>query len=109
MNFEHKTRSEFWNFSDEIQDKFIKKQLGTKLKDTFESGINIEAFWSQEANSILKLRDIAICYLTLLLSTYLFEHGFSTQLIIKNKHRDQFDITADLRLTLSIIEPKILK
>lgn len=84
-------------------------QHDSNLKDTFESGINLEDFWSQKAISWPKLRDIAIRYLTLFSSTYLCEQGFSALLIIKNKHRNRLDATADMRLALSSTEPRIQK
>ncbi|XP_046976463.1 SCAN domain-containing protein 3-like [Vanessa cardui] len=95
--------------SDEIQEEVIEMQHDTNLKDTFESGINLEDYWSQKAISFPKLRDIAIRYLTLFSSTYLCEQGFSTLLIIKNKHRNRLDATADMRLALSSTEPRIPK
>ncbi|KAK9884082.1 hypothetical protein WA026_005020 [Henosepilachna vigintioctopunctata] len=49
--------------SDEIQEGVIEMQHDTNLKDTFESGINLEDYWSQKAISFPKLRDIAIRHL----------------------------------------------
>lgn len=74
--------------------ELIEIQHDSNLKDTFESVINLEDFWSQKAISWSKLRDIAIRYLTLFSSTYLCEQGFSALLIIKNKHRNRLDATA---------------
>ncbi|KAK9876287.1 hypothetical protein WA026_012584 [Henosepilachna vigintioctopunctata] len=37
--------------SDEIQEEVIEMQHDTNLKDTFESGINLEDYWSQKAIS----------------------------------------------------------
>ena len=95
--------------SDEIQEEVIEMQHDTNLKDTFESGINLEEFWSQKEISFPNLRDIAIRYLTLFSSTYLCEQGFPTLLVIKNKHRNRLDATADMRLALSSTEPRIQK
>lgn len=95
--------------ADEIQEEVIELQHDTNLKDTFESGVNIEDFWTQKALSFPKVRDIAIRYLTLFSSTYLCEQGFSTLLIIKNKHRNRLDASADMRLAISNTEPRIQK
>lgn len=94
---------------DEIQEELIEMQHDSNLKDTFETGINLEDFWSQKAISFSKIREIAIRYLTLFSSTYLCEQGFSAHLIIKNKHRNRLDASADMRLALSNTEPRIQK
>lgn len=94
---------------DEIQEEVIEMQHDSNLKDTFETGINLEDFWSQKAISFPKIREIAIRYLTLFSSTYLCEQGFSALLIIKNKHRNRLDASADMRLALSSTEPRIQK
>lgn len=94
---------------DEIQEEVIEMQHESNLKDTFETGINLEDFWSQKAISFPKIREIAIRHLTLFSSTYLCEQGFSALLIIKNKHRNRLDASADMRLTLSNTEPRIQK
>lgn len=92
---------------DEIQEEVIEMQHDTNLKDSFESGISLEVFWCQKAISLPKLRDIALRYLTLFSTTYLCEQGFSALLVIKNKHRNRLDATADMRLALSSTEPRI--
>ncbi|KAJ8721019.1 hypothetical protein PYW08_006484 [Mythimna loreyi] len=95
--------------ADEIQEELIEMQHDTNLKDTFESGTTLKDYWCQKAVSFPKVRDIAIRYLTLFSTTYLCEQGFSTLLIIKNKHRNRLNAAADMRLALSSTEPRIQK
>jgi hypothetical protein len=92
---------------DEIQEELIEMQHDSNCKDTFEAGIKLEDFWSQKAISFPKIREIALRYLTLFSTTYLCEQGFSALLIIKNKHRNRLDASADMRLALSSTEPRI--
>jgi hypothetical protein len=74
---------------DEIQEELIEMQHDINCKDTFDTGIKLEDFWSQKAISFLKIREIALRYLTLFSTTYLCEQEFSALLIIKNKHRNR--------------------
>jgi hypothetical protein len=92
---------------DEIQEELIEMQHDINCKDTFDTGIKLEDFWSQKAISFLKIREIALRYLTLFSTTYLCEQGFSALLIIKNKHRNRLDASADMRLAWSSTEPRI--
>jgi hypothetical protein len=91
---------------DEIQEELIEKQHDINCKDTFDTGIKLEDFWSQKAISFLKIREIALRYLTLFSTTYLCEQEFSALLIIKNKHRNRLDASPDMRLALSSTEPR---
>jgi hypothetical protein len=92
---------------DEIQEELIEMQHDINCKDTFDTGIKLEDFWSQKAISFLKIREIALRYLTLFSTTYLCEQEFSALLIIKNKHRNRLDASPDMRLALSSTEPRI--
>jgi hypothetical protein len=91
---------------DEIQEELIEMQHDINCKDTFDTGIKLEDFWSQKAISFLKIREIALRYLTLFSTTYLCEQEFSALLIIKNKHRNRLDASPDMRLALSSTEPR---
>ena len=46
--------------SDEIQEEVTEMQHDSNLKDTFESGISLDNFWSQKGIYLPKLLGIAI-------------------------------------------------
>lgn len=87
---------------DDIQEELIELQNDNDLKDTFESGTNLEELWCRKAISYPNVREIALRYLVLFSTTYLCEQGFSTLLLIKNKQRNRLSFGSDLRLALTI-------
>ncbi|XP_050545844.1 protein ZBED8-like [Daktulosphaira vitifoliae] len=92
-----------------LQEAVIELQNDFDCKYMFDSGMNLEEFWCRRATLHIKLREIALRYLLVFLTTYLCEQGFSSLLVIKNKQRNRLYVSDDIRLAMSNIHPRIEK
>jgi len=75
----------------------------------FDSGINLEEFWCERATLHIQLREITLRYLLVFSITYSCEQGFPSLLVIKNKQRNRLDVSDDMHLAMSNINPRIKK
>lgn len=76
----------------------------------FDFGMNFEGFWCRRTTlRHIQRREIALRYLLVFSTTYLCEQGFSNLLVIRNKHRNRLDVSDDMRLAMSNIQPRIEK
>lgn len=62
----------------------------------FESN-SLKQFWCKREISYTKIQEIALCYLMLLSTTYLYAQEFSALPIIKNESKNRLKVSDDVR------------
>ena len=93
---------------DQIQDKYLDLRNDSSSRDLFDE-LSLNQFWCTMYKSYPKVALQAFKVLIPFASTYLCESGFSTLLQIKSKTRNKLNVGDDMRIALSITQPRIIK
>lgn len=90
----------------EVENEFLELRANTALKEKYGCQ-SVVAFWMEAAPLFPHLFDKAVDMLLPFATTYACEQAFSTLAYLKNKHRNRLNPAADMRLALSVTEPRI--
>ncbi|CAL9694137.1 unnamed protein product [Knipowitschia caucasica] len=88
------------------QDSLVELSCDSSLKLEFTQ-THLVRFWIRVFKEYPHLADKAIRFLMPFSTTYLCETGFSSLVALKTKYRNRLDVTSDLRLKLTTIQPNI--
>ncbi|CAL9700336.1 unnamed protein product [Knipowitschia caucasica] len=88
------------------QDSLVELSCDSSLKLEFTQ-THLVRFWILVFKEYPHLADKAIRFLMPFSTTYLCETGFSSLVALKTKYRNRLDVTSDLRLKLTTIQPNI--
>lgn len=90
------------------EDNLIELTSDRALKEEL-SNLTLPTFWSKMSKEYPKLSEKAIKRLLPFPSTYLCESAFSIMTSMKTKARNRLDVTTNLRVAISNIQPRFDK
>uniref|UniRef100_A0A8D8VGS6 Zinc finger BED domain-containing protein 5 n=1 Tax=Cacopsylla melanoneura TaxID=428564 RepID=A0A8D8VGS6_9HEMI len=91
----------------EDQESFIDLTCDSNMKDLFYNSSTLVEFWMKIQNAYPSLHKRALKALLPFVTTYLCESGFSQMLYLKNKYRNKLNVSDDIRVKISNIQPDI--
>ncbi|XP_068239754.1 protein FAM200C-like [Palaemon carinicauda] len=92
--------------NDIMKDDLVELQTNDRIRMEFEK-IQLDMFWCAQLQAFPQLSRRALEVLVPFTTTYLCEAGFLTLLHIKTKVRNRLDASDDMRLALSMKEPRL--